>query len=47
MFFFSTLGTSEQTARTALDKVTAMGTIEAEKRGGRESEAEREICTCL
>ena len=25
VFFFSTLGTSEQTTRTALDKVTAMG----------------------
>ena len=30
MFFFDTLGASEQSAKTVLDKVTTMGTIEAE-----------------
>ena len=33
-FFLNTLGISEQTARTALSKMTQAGTVEAEKRGG-------------
>lgn len=38
MFFLNTLGISERTARTALNKLTASGVVEKEKRGGRQSE---------
>ena len=47
-FFFSTLGTSEQTARTALDKVTAIGTIKRKREvEDNKKHRERERCTCL
>ena len=37
VFFFNTLAISEIAARTALSKVTPLGTLEDEKRGGRQS----------
>ncbi|KAG5876383.1 hypothetical protein JTB14_022653 [Gonioctena quinquepunctata] len=37
-FFLGTLGISERTMRTALKKVNASGTVELDKRGGRQSQ---------
>ena len=41
-YFFNTLGISEQMAKTALKKMTPTGTLENDKRGGRQSDADIE-----
>ena len=41
-FFFNTFGISEQMAKTALKKMTPTGTLENDKRGGRQSDADIE-----
>lgn len=42
VFFFNTLGISEQSVRTALDKITDTGTVQKDNRGGRQSETVKE-----
>lgn len=42
LFFFNTLGISEQMGRTAQEKITPTGTLEKDKRGGRQSAADIE-----